>query len=493
MNHSHGIDEDSGCTEPSGANPPVDLEESDENIVHEFTRDDRFRFLAQHFRESIEALRETHDELLPAASELDSLSKLGDTTLAAVKRLSDKDRDLFWSAFEDVPEDGITAQELVDRLWDAVQDTDWGPALAFNFTNRMFRPRRQPIFHNAILISVVAAFESHLAKIAEEYYRSAPEALHKVPRESAKEFSLRELQALGSIEDAVEMAIEQRVTALMFGSLTDWKKFFADRLNLDLSGLSSDWEAMQETFERRHCIVHSEALASRRYIRSYPRVEYHQPLSADSDYVHQAMENLELTGILLLMSVWSKFAVELQEVVNAMEAIGFAALKEGRWQFSLQIYERWQELPLSGAEKHMAKVNLWIARKNLFGIASITEDVEAWDVSGSSEIYAFAKLCLLEQLDGAFELLPSMVEHDHIGGQELTTWPLLAPLRDDERIHRFSDVMRHYLSEETDLAADKVTAASEFHAATSQTDEEESGYEQVQAVELSDFEGEPST
>lgn len=38
-----------------------------------------------------------------------------------------------------------------------------GTVSFFDFVRRIYRPRRQPIFHNAILISVVAAFESHLA------------------------------------------------------------------------------------------------------------------------------------------------------------------------------------------------------------------------------------------------------------------------------------------------------------------------------------------
>lgn len=418
--------------------------------VREITRDDRFRFLAQDFADAIEALRETHDELSPAASELDSVTNAFGGTFEGSKRLTDDDRELLASVFRDVPESRLTAHQLVDRLWQAVKDTEWGPALTYNLVRRVVRPRREPIFHNAILISVVAAFESHLAKVVGEYYRAAPEALHKLPKEAVKEFSLRELQAMSSIEDAVEMAIEQRVTALMFGSLAGWKNFFSERMNIDLASLSGDWGSIHEIFERRHCIVHSEATASRRYIRNHPDVELREPLNADADYVRRAMETLELLGMLLHMAVWSKFALDQQEVVAAIENRGFASLKEARWQFSLRIYENWQTLPLSEAEQRMAKVNLWIARKNLYGPESIQSEVASWDVSGSDELYEFAKLCLLDELEGAFAMLPMLVEREKVAGRELATWPLLAPLREDSRIQKYAEIMRDYLSDEAD-------------------------------------------
>lgn len=99
----------------------------------------------------------------------------------------------------------------------------------------------------------------------------------------------------------------------------------------------------------------------------------------------------------------------------------------------------------------MAKVNLWIARKNLNGLDSIRNEVSKWDVSGSDEIYDFAKLCLLEELDPAFAMLPVMIEREKIGGEGVATWPLLTPLREDPRIQRFADIMRDYLSEEADI------------------------------------------
>ncbi|WP_127476507.1 hypothetical protein [Microbacterium sulfonylureivorans] len=437
--------------------------DSDDEI-RELSRDDRFRFVGQEFRDAIEALRETHDELAPAASDLDSLTKVWDGTVEESKRLTKEDRALLVPVFQNLPDEGLSANELLDRLWDAIKDTDWGPGLMYHFVRRVYRPRRQPIFHNAMLISAVAAFESHLAKLAEEYYRAAPEALHKLPKEATKEFSLRELQALGSLEDAIELAIERRVTELMFGSLSDWKKFYSERMNIDMAELCGAWDNIHEIFERRHCIVHSEARASRRYIRTNPKAQLREPLDTDAQYVQDALDGLELLGILLQTAVWAKFALDKQEVIDASEVVAFDSLKASRWQFSYRLYEHWQNLPLSEAEQRMARVNLWIARKNLHGLASIRKEVTEWDVSGSDEIYDFAKLCLLEELEAAFAMLPVMIERDKIGGKGVATWPLLAPLREDPRIQDYADIMRDYLSEEADITIENAESDARLTA-----------------------------
>jgi len=446
-----------GSTGPGEIDPKVTLfsESNDAPIEDvELTQDDRFRFLASEYHDAVEALRETHDELTPAAIELDSLDHVWSGIFAESRRLTEEDRLLLNPVFQNLPEDGLVASQFVDRVWEAVEHTDWGPTFTLAMMRRIYRPRRQPIFHNAILISTVAAFEAHLSKLAAEYYRSAPEALHNVPREAVKEFSLRELQSMDSIQDAVEMAIEQRVTALMFGSLTDWKKFFSDRMNIDMTTLSNEWDFVCEVFERRHCIVHSEAKASRRYTRVFTEVELHSPLHADAPYVARAIEALELLGLLLHASIWSKFAVEDKDVIDATERIGFASLKAERWLFSFHVYEYWAKLKLPEAEQRMAKVNLWIARKNLHGMESIRSEVVDWDVSGSDEVYEFAKLCLLDDLDAAFAMLPKLIERDKVGGEQLATWPLIAPLRADSRIQDYVELMKDYLSDEAASSAD---------------------------------------
>ena len=117
-----------------------------------------------------------------------------------------------------------------------------------------------------------------------------------------------------------------------------------------------------------------------------------------------------------------------------------------RWDTSLALYETWRGLPLTGEEKLMAHVNRLLAKKGISGLAARPE-IDEWDVSGLDELYAFAKVCLLEDLDRAFALVPDLVAREKLGGWALATWPLTIVLRADPRIQACADDMKDYLSE----------------------------------------------
>lgn len=423
---------------------------TDDEITHPLTVDDRFRFLMQDCVDSIEALRETHEELNDAANGLDAIETVWTKPFKLSAPIGEHGREKLSEAMRaPIPEGGISTRDLVDRIWATTKDEPWGPSFTYELMRRVTRTRRAPIFHNAMLTSAVGVFEGHLAKVVEEYYRAAPEALHTLPKESSKEFSLRELQDLGSIEDAVEIAIERRVTKLMFGSLADWKRFFSERMHIDLGPLSGDWGKFTEIVERRHCIVHNQARASRRYCASNHSVEVGETLHATPSYVQDAITRLELMCLLTVAAVWQKFSMDKRDLIDTLERIAFEALKRERWTVSSRLYEAWRELPLSEQEKRMCQVNLWIAEKAIHGAESIKLEVETWDVSGSDEIFHLARLCLLDDNDAAFELLPRLVQHEKIGGEELATWPLLASLRADSRIDDYGEIMREYVDDQT--------------------------------------------
>lgn len=450
------MDNESGSLQGDAAIADTDLNanaNTDEDVTASISLDDRFQFIGMDYLESIEALRETHLELTPAASGLDN-SPRALTDSFALLNLDDNEKRMLRPAFENAPESGLSPLELLDRMLRAVGETAWGPEFILNFMKRAYRPKREPIFHDAMLISLVSSFEAHLAKLAGLYYQCAPVALSDVPKEAAKEFSLRELQDMDSIQDAVDTAIERRVTKLMFGSLGDWKKFFAERMNIDLADMSVPWKEIVEIFERRHCLVHNDARASRRYAEAVEDSTYDEELHASQGYVSAAIEKLELVGLVLHVRVWKKFTEDVTRVSASLEDTSFAALQESRWAFAQALYELWQRLPLSAKDRRTGEVNLWLVKRELNGLDAVRAEIEAWDVSDADELFTFAKHCLLEQVDEAFAMVPSLLERDKLGGRALARWPIAAVLRRDPRIDLYRDQVRAFLREEaTDATA----------------------------------------
>ncbi|MEV8262733.1 hypothetical protein [Microbacterium sp. NPDC077057] len=418
--------------------------------------DQRFWVTGTEFTDRFDALRETHTELSKAAANLDHFGSIWDNLPAGVE-ISSEDKQRVVARIRSIPKDAFTARKLLDALWDVTSDDAWGPAFATATMAKFYRPRREPIFHGALLISAVASLEAHLGQLAENYYRAAPAALHDVPKEALKEFSLKDLQTLGSIDQAIEAAIDSRVNKLSFGTLSDWRKFFKDRMSIDLADQGTTWEQLLEIFERRHCLVHSEGQASHRYVKVTGSSEIKSDLRPDRDYVSHAIDALEVMGTLLQASVWHKFTKNADDIFTQLQRVAFGALSTGRWAFALPLFERCGELPLSNEKRLITLVNTWLAQKGLFGLDAIRRDVEEWDVTGVDELYVFAKACILGDLDAAFAQLPGLVERDKLSGAALATWPLTAPLRTDPRIREYGDLVRGFLSteiEESELEAE---------------------------------------
>lgn len=412
------------------------------------TVDDRFRGLGRYFLRTIESLRDTHSGLSKSAQQLDDLASTIRIPARLLRTADPAELKSLDDVMDSIPEDGISTREFIDRLWDATENFTWGPEVVAVFSEALTRRRREPLFHGAMLTSFVSSLEAHFSNLAREYFHAAPEALHDLPRDGAKEFSLRDIQAMSSIEDAVDAAIDARVSDLAFGNLAGWRGFFKDKMKIDLAELCLQWEEIQEIFERRNCVVHHDGLASKRYVRAIGTpTTVGTPLTVSDAYAQRAVTAIELLGIQLHVAVWRKFSANPVELIDWLEATSFGILRSERWDTSLALYETWRGLPLTGEEKLMAHVNLLLAKKGIDGLDAARPEIEAWDVSGLDEMYAFAKVCLLEDLDRAFALVPDLVAREKLGGWALATWPLTKVLRADPRIQAYADEMKDYLSE----------------------------------------------
>jgi hypothetical protein len=133
----------------------------------------------------------------------------------------------------------------------------------------------------------------------------ADERKSEVLQESAeeKEFSLKDLQAVGSLEGAVELAISRRVDDFLWKGIADWNKWFTRLFKVGLADLALDWDTTREIIERRHLLVHNAGRVSRRYLDAVPgaREQYSlgDNLSVDESYVETAIDQLTVLGVLL--------------------------------------------------------------------------------------------------------------------------------------------------------------------------------------------------
>lgn len=240
-------------------------------------------------------------------------------------------------------------------------------------------------------------------------------------------------------------AVSRRVEELLFGSFADWKRFFQDRLKTELPALARDWDAAQEVFQRRHVIVHSVGRASKRYVSAVGKtdpgkgVAEGDDLNCNDGYLRAALDELLVLGTLLVCAVAMKFddSPEGPSCLDQLQEMSYNALVDEQWPVAEALCA-WGECnaPVM-SDKILFRVNRLIASWRLNGRERIRTEVSDWDVSALDTRYKFAKACLLDERDDAFEHLGTLSHQGAVTRSNLLEWPLLGELRDDPRFASF--------------------------------------------------------
>lgn len=241
---------------------------------------------------------------------------------------------------------------------------------------------------------------------------------------------------MGSLDDAVEMAIGRRVDDLMFGSFGEWRRFFQDKLNLKFEGYASDWEFLQEVFQRRHVIVHNGGRASRRYLKNVAKrftvgVELDDSLKVDQDYVRRASAELLSFGYLLSIAMCLKFAKEEGQrefTVSELHGFTYRNLLKGHYGVVKKCAEYGEQTSSALDDQILFRINQWIARQRL-GDESVRSEVEIWDTRPLKSRYALAKHCLMGEEAQAIKVLSELHGAGEVSFEDVIEWPILEPLR----------------------------------------------------------------
>ncbi|MFF7161586.1 hypothetical protein ACFZBP_09370 [Streptomyces sp. NPDC008086] len=392
-------------------------------------------YLGEEFWRSMDALLEVATVASPQIKKLDS-DFLPSVMDPVFERLTEEEFKKIGDAFkryEKEIEEGRSPSPL-NIMWEAVKDESWGPAWMHHLHEALSRSPRLPMFLQSTIVSAVSNFEVLLAGLVSNFYEIAPQALEASSRDKGKEFSLRELKEMKSLEDAIKIAIDRRVEEFMFGSFGDWRKFFADKMKLDFEDYAIDWNFLQEVFQRRHVIVHNGGHASRRYMQNVDAglrkgVKEGDHLQVDEDYLNKATNELLCFGYLLMSALALKFATgHSSGVVSRVHDFAYQNLAKGRYELVEKCTSYGAEISSSMEDELLFRVNSWIARQRM-GDKDVLREVNDWGVAALSPRYVLAKHCLLGEKTEAMQVLRGLTASGDIDLDNLIEWPLLEPLR----------------------------------------------------------------
>lgn len=395
--------------------------------------------LLDRFHLALEALREMIEDFLPIVIEREK-QRLGSAAMADVESLEpEKQARLrhYLEAMVDKARSGEPSNiESDDVIVARMQEVFEGDRYSLiSFADRMRKatsgPDRTAIMHNSLLAQAIGSFEVLVSGVITRYFFAHPGALET----GQKEFSLADLREFSDVEDAVDFLTVRQVNKIMYGGLEEWAAWFEKRCNFDLPALALDWDHLLEAFQRRHVIMHNGGLVSRAYLA---KVKFHdeppkvgQRLPVDAEYLHNALDELEVLGTLLAVMAWGSWhRDERDRSAGALLQRSYDLMLAGRWKAVEKLTQVGNRLKCSAATKEPIKVNGWISRLELYGPQAIRDEVLEWDVSVAVGRFRLAKLVLLDQLDEASTLAARLLRNNELTRGQLKEWPLLRRLRE---------------------------------------------------------------
>ncbi|HEU0249480.1 MAG TPA: hypothetical protein VFR48_02025 [Solirubrobacteraceae bacterium] len=388
------------------------------------------------FQLAIDAYREMLNEGIQDIELLDE-RRLGANALAAVKTLPEANRQKLEAFLEHHadpetpsidPEDSAVQKEVA-----AIFRGDRYAALSFLLGAReaMAGPRRAAIVRNSLLVMAISAFEVLLTGLISRRFVEYPDAMQA----DQKEFSLEDVRGFRSEEDAIDLLLSRRVTKIMYGSLDEWSKWFDERANAAFPPLAIDWDGLREAFQRRHVVMHSggrvssEYLAKVRAFESLPALG--SQLNVNDEYLHRVLDQLDALGTGVAVLAWGTWLpAEREDAARRLLRRTYQTMLMDHWSVTEKLADLSGRVRCADDTAHSIRCNGWLSRAERLGYESIAGEVMPWDASALSARFRLVRHVLLQELEEALALVPSILAAKEIAPGEFREWPILRTLRE---------------------------------------------------------------
>jgi len=305
-------------------------------------------------------------------------------------------------------------------------------------------PIQARLLRTSVLISLMSYLEALIADLIHAFYARFPQAL---PAED-RTLSLAELREIGSVEEAEAFLTAKEVDSVLRESLDSQLQYFSKRFKVDLKALDEHKPVTIEIDQRRNLFVHNRGIVNRTYLeRVDPKlVEKYEAgkdkkLPIKSDYLRQAMNTVEVAGIVLLQQCWRKW--DKTEVASADDFLidaTFDGLLEERYEVVDQLAQYAATTPFENeASKRTVCINHTIALRDSGRSDEIENVLGQYDWSGYELKFRVALCAVRGQEDEFYRLLPRAIAAGEIKRGNLEEWPLFRNFRNTER---FSEVIK---------------------------------------------------
>ncbi|SDG45742.1 hypothetical protein [Pseudonocardia oroxyli] len=297
------------------------------------------------------------------------------------------------------------------------------------------RPLRTPLLLSALLTTAVSGFEVLISRLARSFYALKPEAL----RAGGATYTLADIEGFATIDEFREFCADRSVDSLMFGGLDEWVKWFEKNLNISWNDFAREPDDLREVFQRRHLVVHNGGVVNRQYLLKTSASDAPAlgvRLFVGPDYVTRALDLLTLAGVLLGIRLLRKLDksndLTGRPADDLAYKLSYRFLLRGRYSTVEQLVATEHALCTDQSLAAIMQVNGWVARKELYGLPAIKEEVQAWQTLAMAKRFRLAQDALLDKNEDALRLGLELRASGEMSTEDWMTWPMLRGVREYE-------------------------------------------------------------
>ena len=317
--------------------------------------------------------------------------------------------------------------------------------------------------YRSSLINLISTVEWFLASLLHAYYGKFKDAIGG----KDKQFSLNDLKSLGSIEDATNLLIGQKVEDVLRASFEDWVVYLRETLKLSMAYLGDDMATLTECFQRRNLLVHNNGVVNTVYLAKVPadhrkRLKVGMSIPIEESYVDKSIRTFERVFLLIAAELWKKIDPKDKERGDCLIDLGFRQLKREHWETAEGIYTvLMQDKAQQEVLRMIAQVNYWQCLKWQGRLADCKQEIMDSDLSAKDNVFELARAALLDEEKEFFELLPSLLKTKKLSRDSLFDWPLFREMRKSRSFQKkYGKQYVSWLAKATDDADDRRTAAA---------------------------------
>lgn len=288
---------------------------------------------------------------------------------------------------------------------------------------------REDLIYQSSIINICICLETLASEVLRDYYLN----IHGGDLINNKNLTFKQLKEFGDVDDARLYLVDSEIDSIFRDSFDRWFSNLKEKLHMKdmLAGEKETIELVNELYQRRNLLVHTDGYVNDYYIRNVPEkyrkdINKGEKLIIDYEYIVNRIKQVEKLGWIIYIKY--NFIIHRRDYDELFYNTNETLLKhlERNCDIIPKIFEKLQEC--SKNDKHcelIAQVNYYLYFKVNGRINEVKEELESIDFSMLSSNYIMAKAIILGEED-AFE--KTKIFLDNIKDEEflfVIEWPLL--------------------------------------------------------------------